>query len=76
MSLGDTDPQFIASRYHKSGDDYFDSWSLGGVVQDLDLIGQIMAELANNGDWPGWKADSSFKEARIASGRGNSSTED
>ena len=64
MSLGDTDPQFIASRYHKSGDDYFDSWSLGGVVQDLDLIGQIMVELATNGDWPGWKADSSFKEAR------------
>ena len=76
MSLGDTDPQFIASRYHKSGDDYFDSWSLGGVVQDLDLIGQIMAELANNGDWPGWKAESSFKEARIASGRGISPGEE
>ncbi|GGF63486.1 M28 family metallopeptidase [Alteromonas lipolytica] len=69
MSLGDTDPQFIASRYHKSGDDYFASWSLGGVLQDLDLIGQVMAELANNGDWPHWKADSSFKEARKASGR-------
>lgn len=69
MSLGDTDPQFIASRYHKSGDDYFASWSLDGVVQDLDLIGQVMAELAASSDWPGWKADSSFKEARTASGR-------
>ena len=45
-------------------------------MTDLDLIGQIMAELVNNGDWPGWKADSSFKEARIASGRGGSSAED
>lgn len=69
MSLGDTDPQFIANRYHKSGDDYFANWSLGGVVQDLDLIGQIMAELADSNDWPGWKADSSFKEVRAASGR-------
>lgn len=76
MSLGDTDPQFIASRYHKSGDDYFDSWSLGGVVQDLDLIGQVMTALANNGDWPGWKADSLFKEARAASGREASSGAD
>lgn len=69
MSLGDTDPQFITSRYHKSGDDYFANWSLEGVVQDLDLIGQVMAELATSGDWPGWKADSSFKDARAASGR-------
>ncbi|MBD3584761.1 M28 family peptidase [Salinimonas sp. HHU 13199] len=69
MSLGDTDPQFIANRYHKSGDDYFESWTLGGVKQDLDLIGQIMAELANNGDWPKWTGDSEFKDARKASGR-------
>ena len=69
MSLGDTDPQFIANRYHKSGDDYFPSWTLGGVKQDLDLIGQIMAELADNGDWPEWTGDSDFKDAREASGR-------
>ncbi|QJR80755.1 M28 family peptidase [Alteromonas pelagimontana] len=64
MSLGDTDPSFIANKYHKSGDDYFASWTLGGVKQDLDLIGQIMAELANNGDWPQWTTDSEFKQKR------------
>ena len=69
MSLGDTDPTFIAKRYHKAADDYLPSWDLGGVKQDLDLMGQIMAELANNGDWPKWTADSDFKAARKASGR-------
>ena len=67
MSLGDTDPSFIAQRYHKAGDDYFSDWDLGGVEQDLDLIGQIMALLANNGDWPKWTSESDFKAAREAS---------
>lgn len=60
MSLGDTDASFIAKRYHKSGDDYFESWALDGVKQDLDLIGQIMAELANNGDYPKYYDGVSF----------------
>lgn len=67
MSLGDTDPSFIAQRYHKAGDDYFPDWDLGGVEQDLDLIGQIMSQLANNGDWPAWTGESDFKAAREAS---------
>ncbi|MEG3765591.1 M28 family metallopeptidase [Alteromonas sp. 14N.309.X.WAT.G.H12] len=69
MSLGDTDPSFIASRYHKPADDYLPEWDLSGVRQDLDLIGQIMVKLANNGDWPAWTAESDFKAARKASGR-------
>lgn len=67
MSLGDTDPSFIAQRYHKAGDDYFSDWDLGGVEQDLDLIGQIMTQLANNGHWPKWTSESDFKAAREAS---------
>lgn len=67
MSLGDTDPSFIAQRYHKAADDYLPEWDLGGVEQDLDLIGQIMAQLANNGDWPEWTGESDFKAAREAS---------
>ena len=47
-------------RYHKSGDDYFESWTLEGVKQDLDLIGQIMAELANNEDYPQYYDGVSF----------------
>ena len=51
---------FIAKRYHKSGDDYFESWTQDGVKQALDLIGQIMAELANNGDYPKYYDGVSF----------------
>ncbi len=65
MSLGDTDPDYIAHKYHKAADDYDPSWSLGGVKQDLDLIGQIMLTLGNNQDWPVWLQDSDFKQRRL-----------
>ena len=64
MSLGDTDPSFIAKRYHKADDDYLPSWTLGGVEQDLALMGSMMVKLANNEQWPFWKRDSDFKKKR------------
>lgn len=68
MSLGDTDPDYIAHKYHKGQDDYDETWSLGGVKQDLVLIGSILAELANNEDWPRWLEDSDFKSRRAEDG--------
>ncbi|WNO62245.1 M28 family metallopeptidase [Rheinheimera sp. MMS21-TC3] len=65
MSLGDTDPDYIAHRYHKESDIYFPEWSLGGVKQDIELIVDIATQLANNGDWPKWKAESDFKTRRL-----------
>lgn len=65
MSLGDTDPDYITHRYHKEDDDYSADWSLGGVKQDIELIVDIAAQLANNGDWPKWKAESDFKTRRL-----------
>ena len=65
MSLGDTDPDYIAHRYHKEEDDYSALWSLGGMEQDIKLIADIASELANNNDWPKWKADSDFKNRRM-----------
>lgn len=64
MSLGDTDPDYIAHKYHKEADDYSAQWSLGGVKQDIELIVDIASKLANNGDWPKWQADSDFKTRR------------
>lgn len=64
MSLGDTDPDYIAHKYHKEADDYSAQWSLGGVKQDIELIVDIASQLANNGDWPKWQADSDFKTRR------------
>ncbi|MEQ5875287.1 M28 family peptidase [Pseudoalteromonas sp. NFXS39] len=65
MSLGDTDPDYIAHKYHKEADDYSAEWSMGGVEQDIELIVDIAAKLANNGDWPKWKAESDFKARRL-----------
>lgn len=64
MSLGDTDPDYITYKYHKEADDYSADWSLGGVKQDIELIVDIASQLANNGDWPKWKAESDFKARR------------
>ncbi|GAC33756.1 M28 family metallopeptidase [Paraglaciecola polaris] len=64
MSLGDTDPDYIAHKYHKAEDDYSADWSLGGVEQDLELMIDITETLANSRDWPKWKMDSDFKTSR------------
>ncbi|NMH63703.1 M28 family metallopeptidase [Shewanella salipaludis] len=69
MSLGDTDPDYIAHKYHKGADDYDPDWSLKGVEQDLDLIGNMLAELANNRAWPKWLEASDFKKRRALDGR-------
>ncbi|WP_166422046.1 M28 family metallopeptidase [Paraglaciecola sp. 20A4] len=66
MSLGDTDPDYIAHRYHKAEDDFSADWSLGGVEQDIELMVDITETLANSRDWPKWKMDSDFKVIREA----------
>ena len=65
MSLGDTDPSFITNRYHKADDDYLPSWTLGGVKQDLSLIGTLLTHYAQGDVWPYWKRESDFKAKRL-----------
>ena len=69
MSLGDTDPDYIAHKYHKEADDYDPNWTLGGVRQDIDLISDILETLANNNDWPKWLEESDFKSRRAEDGK-------
>ncbi|PKG56231.1 M28 family metallopeptidase [Shewanella sp. GutDb-MelDb] len=69
MSLGDTDPDYIAHKYHKEADDYDPNWTLGGVRQDISLISDILATLANNDDWPKWLEESDFKNRRTQDGK-------
>ncbi|MEP2601797.1 MAG: M28 family peptidase, partial [Paraglaciecola sp.] len=64
MSLGDTDPDYIAHKYNKAADDYSSDWSLGGVQQDIELMVNITEKLANSRAWPKWKMPSDFKTAR------------
>ncbi|MGL4895661.1 MAG: M28 family metallopeptidase [Shewanella sp.] len=69
MSLGDTDPDYIAHKYHRGADDYDPNWSLEGVRQDLALMAAILANLANSNNWPRWLEDSDFKAKREQAGR-------
>jgi len=69
MSLGDTDPDYIAHKYHKGADDYDPNWSLEGVKQDLDLMASMLTTLANGKDWPHWLEASDFKTKREQDGR-------
>jgi len=69
MSLGDTDPDYIAHKYHKGADDYDPNWSLEGVKQDLDLMANMLTTLANGKDWPHWLEASDFKTKREQDGR-------
>lgn len=74
MSLGDTDPSFIAKRYHKADDDYLPSWTLGGVKQDLSLIGTMLTHYAQGDIWPYWKRESDFKAKRLQALSGSETT--
>ena len=74
MSLGDTDPSFITNRYHKADDDYLSSWTLGGVKQDLSLIGTLLTHYAQGDVWPYWKRESDFKAKRLQALSGGEAT--
>ncbi|MFB2653931.1 M28 family metallopeptidase [Shewanella seohaensis] len=69
MSLGDTDPDYIAHKYHKGADDYDPNWTLEGVKQDLELMASMLTTLANGTDWPHWLEKSDFKTKREQDGR-------
>lgn len=68
LSLGDTDPDYIAHKYHQPADRYDPNWNLGGVAQDLDLMSDILDKLANSDDWPKWLEASDFKKRRAQDG--------
>lgn len=60
--------EYRTQRYHLPTDEFDpETFELGGIVQDCNLFMHIAEELANNQDWPEWRAGSEFKAAREAS---------
>lgn len=58
---------YTLHRYHTPADQYdAATWKLDGIVQDLEALYAVGADLANDGQWPAWRADSPFKAAREA----------
>ncbi len=57
--------EYRTNLYHRPSDEYNPAtFDVGGILQDATLFYEIARELANNQDWPSWKAGSEFKAAR------------
>lgn len=57
---------YTANRYHKPGDEFDPNWDLAGVLEDLQALHAVGAELVNSEAWPQWYPTSPFRAAREA----------
>jgi Zn-dependent M28 family amino/carboxypeptidase len=59
--------QYYAERYHKPNDEYQSSWDVSGSIEDLRLLFEVGARVANSANWPEWYEGNEFRAARDAS---------
>ena len=59
--------EYYAVRYHKPGDQYDASWDVSGTMEDLKLLFEVGARVANRRTWPNWYEGNEFRAARDAS---------
>jgi Zn-dependent M28 family amino/carboxypeptidase len=64
---------YQANRYHKPGDEYEDSWDVGGTIEDLRLLFEVGARVANSESWPEWREGNEFRPAREKSAKSRES---
>lgn len=57
----------FAAHYHKASDEWSADWDLTSAVENLTLLYHLGLDLANSGDWPGWKPTSEFAIVRARS---------
>jgi Zn-dependent M28 family amino/carboxypeptidase len=55
---------YTDNRYHQPADEWRADWDLSGQAQDLGLVYEIGADLANSRVWPQWQKGSEFKALR------------
>ena len=67
---------YQATRYHKPGDEYSESWDVSGTVEDLRLLFEVGARVANSKSWPAWRTGNEFAPAREASAKNRQPAED
>ena len=60
---------YEAKRYHKPGDEYSDDWDVSGTVEDLKLLFEVGARVANGKDWPAWREGNEFRAVRDKSAK-------
>jgi len=59
--------KYVAERYHKPNDEYQPSWDVSGSIEDLRLLFEVGARVANSATWPEWYEGNEFRAAREAS---------
>jgi Zn-dependent M28 family amino/carboxypeptidase len=62
---------YTANRYHKPSDEYSAGWNVDGILQDLTLLYEVGAKVANDRHWPEWYPKSEFRAIREASRNGS-----
>jgi Zn-dependent M28 family amino/carboxypeptidase len=67
---------FQAERYHKPGDEYSEDWDVSGSIEDLRLLFEVGARVANLETWPQWRAGNEFRAVREASAKSREPDED
>ncbi len=61
--------EYYATRYHKPSDEYQETWDVSGSVEDLRLLFEVGARVANSNTWPEWYEGNEFRAARDASAK-------
>ncbi|MGQ0531888.1 MAG: M28 family metallopeptidase [Caulobacteraceae bacterium] len=61
--------RYVAEDYHKPSDEVTAEWDMSGGAEDLEALYTVGRRLADNNQWPQWRADAEFRAAREASGR-------
>ncbi|MGB5132031.1 MAG: M28 family metallopeptidase [Steroidobacteraceae bacterium] len=59
--------EYYSDRYHKPGDEYQASWDVSGTIEDLKLLFEVGARVANGESWPNWYEGNEFRAVRDAS---------
>jgi len=68
--------EYYAVNYHKPGDEYEDSWDVSGSIEDLRLLFEVGAKVANAKTWPEWYEGNEFRAVRDASAESRLAEED
>ncbi|WP_339738608.1 M28 family metallopeptidase [uncultured Maricaulis sp.] len=55
-----------ANRYHGPADEYSADWQMDGMVEDVTLLYNVGARLANSDAWPNWYEGNEFRALRDA----------
>ena len=67
---------YETKRYHKPGDEYAESWDVSGTIEDLRLLFEVGARVANEKTWPEWRAGNEFRAVREKSAKSREAEEE